>query len=62
MDVIPDGSAAKVDVKVGVAAADRHQAVLLDLGILHRQQIVSGVFVRRLHIRRPNGVHPVQLK
>ena len=61
MDVVPDGRAAEVYVKVGVTAADGHEAVLLDFGILHRQQIVCGVFMRRLHIRRPHGVHPIQL-
>ena len=30
-DVIPDAGAAKVDVKVGVTASDRHETVLLDL-------------------------------
>ena len=30
-DVVPDGRPAKVNVKVGVAALDAHEAVLLDL-------------------------------
>ena len=62
MDVIPHGSSTKVDVKIGVATAHGHEAVLLDFRVLHRGEIVGGIFVGRLQYWGPNRVDPVQLE
>ena len=59
--VVPDGGAAEVDVEVGVAAVDGHQAVLLHLGVHHVVQHVGRLCLQFLQVSRPNSVHPVDL-
>ena len=59
--VVPDGGATEVNVEVGVAAVDGHEAVLLHLGVHHVVQHVGGLGLQLLQVSRPHTVHPVDL-
>ena len=52
--VVPDGSAAKVDMEVCVAVLNAHQAILLHVRLLVLLLVERNVL-------RPAGVHPAQL-
>ena len=61
MDVVTDGSAAEIDVEIRVTTSDRHQAIFLHFGVLHRGQIIGAVLVRGFEISGPCSVDPIQL-
>jgi len=60
-DMIPHGSAAKINVEIGIAVLHRHEAVLLHLWVHHAAQQVGALPLGVLQLLGPHHVHPVDL-